>query len=311
MKKWVLIILSIIVLAIICVWPVTQKSNINISATFDNTVLQVIHLENWKNWYPEIKKSYDNDSANYSFKKDTSQKIYTITTSGKKYIIHVLSPTSYQVNEVSGNWTDVFAFSVLAGNDKMQISLLKKDPLLFVFLNKNKAGENALNGLKDYLEDPKLFYGFEIKRSNIRDSILASSNFKIKKKDVFFKIHDGYLNLQQYIKSNGLEVVDHPSISYNSISGDSLQITVAIPVNKTAPPAKDINCLLLPAKGNVIVGDYQGKFSDRQKIYLAISKYITDHTFAPVAESFERYLNDSIPSSDSSIIKIELNYPIY
>jgi effector-binding domain-containing protein len=311
MRKWVAVILLILLVAIICVWPITQKTNITISATFDNTVLQIIHLENWKNWYPEIKKAYNNDSTNYSFKKDSSQKIYTITASSKKFIVHVLSPTSYQVNEVSGNWTDIFAFSVLPGNDKMQISLVKKDPLLFVLLNKNKSGENALNGLKDYLEDPKSFYGFEIKRSTIRDSVIASSNFKIKNTDIFSQIHEGYQNLQQYIKTNGLEVADHPSVSYNSISGDSLQITIGIPVNKPGPPAKNIECLLLPAKGNVLVGNYEGKFSDRKKIYLAMSKYVTDHTFAPVAESFERYLNDSIPSSDSSIIKIELNYPIY
>ena len=310
MRKWFAIILLVIMIAIICVWPITQRDNINVSATFDNTMVSIIHLENWKNWYPEIKKAYENDSANYSFKQD-SQKIYKITSSGKKFIVHVLSPTSYQVNEVNGSWTDIFAFSVLPGNDKMQIGLVKKNPLLFVLLNKNKAGENALNGLKDYLEDPRSFYGFEIKRGTIRDSIIASSNFKIKKTDVFVKIRDGYQNLQEYIKSNGLKVTDHPSISYNPTSDDSLQITIGIPVNKIAPPAKDINCLLLPAKGNVLVGIYEGKFADRNKIYLAMSKYETDHTFAGVAESFERYLNDSIPSSDSSIIKMELNYPIY
>jgi effector-binding domain-containing protein len=42
-----------------------------------------------------------------------------------------------------------------------------------------------------------------------------------------------------------------------------------------------------------------------------MTKYLTDHTLSIPAESFERYLNDSLPTSDSSEIKMELNYPVY
>ena len=117
--------------------------------------------------------------------------------------------------------------------------------------------------------------------------------------------------MEQYIKTNNLIKTGHASISYIPLSDDSFQITVGIPVNKSAAPGKEINCLSLPAKGRVLVGNYEGKFSERQKIYLAMSKYMTDHTLSAPAESFERYLNDSIPTSDSSVIRIELNYPVY
>jgi effector-binding domain-containing protein len=314
MKKGVIIILIIVVLlAIACFIPITQKTDINISATFDNTVLQVIHLENWKNWYPELRNAYANDSVNYSFAKDTAQKIYTLITTDKKYIIHSITPTSYQVSEEKGNWVDVFAFTVFPSDTlgKMKINMVKKTPLLFALFNKSNAGENAINGLKSYLEDPKAFYGFKIEMGKIRDSVLASIIFKTIKKDVLVKIHDAYLNLLGYTKKNGLAITDHTSISYIPISDDSFQITVGVPVNKFAPPLKEINCLLLPAQGNVIVGNYEGKFSERRKIYLAMIRYMADHTLTAPAESFERYLNDSIPLSDSSMIKMELNYPVY
>lgn len=314
MKKSVAVILIILVLFCIAfIFPITQKTTINISATFDNTLLQIIHLENWKNWYPEIKEAYKNNPADYSLKEDTSKKIYTINIPGKKYIIHAISPMSYEVSEVSNNDEDIFAFTVFPGGapGKMQINLIRKTSLIFILFNKNNAGKKVINELKSYLEDPKQFYGFEIKKDKIRDSIIASKSFRIKKEDMFLKIHNAYLDLMQYIKTNNLVKTDHVSISYIPLQDDSIEITVGIPVNKVAAENKEINCLLLPAKGNILVGKYEGKFSNRQKIYFAMSKYMTDHTLSTPAESFERYLNDSIPVSDSSVIKIELNYPIY
>jgi hypothetical protein len=65
MKRNVAVILVIVViLSIISFLPVTQKTTITISATFDNTFPQVIQLENWKNWYPEIKGAYKNNPKN-------------------------------------------------------------------------------------------------------------------------------------------------------------------------------------------------------------------------------------------------------
>ena len=314
MKKRVAAFLIILVILIIFFsFPISKKTSISIVASFDNTMPQITNVYNWKNWYPSMKESFKNSPAGYSIIKDSSQKIYTINTPDKKYIILAITPMAYQVSEVSGNWENIFAFSVFSGDTlgRMKIIIEKKSPLLLAILGKDKTGDVAINGLKMYLEDPKEFYGFNIGMSTIRDSVIASCVSKIRNRDVFLKIQEVYQNLSRYIQTNNLIKSGHISISYNPISDDSLQITVGIPVNKPAPSDKEINCLLLPAKGNVLVGNYEGKFSERKNIYHAMSKYLTDHTLSIPAESFERYLNDSIPSSDSSMIRIELNYPVY
>jgi effector-binding domain-containing protein len=314
MKKGFLFILIIILLlSIVSFLPVSQEKTITVSATFENTILEIIHLENWKNWYPAIEEAYKNDPEGYSLKSDTSGKIYTINSSGKKYTIHAITPMSYQVIENDSNSKNEFAFTVFPGTvpHTMQLFLEKKNSLLFTLFDHNQSGEIALNGLKSYLEDPKSFYGFKIETGKIRDSIIASSVFKIKGNEQFAKIQDGLLNLEKYLKANNLTKTGHTSISYVPLRGDSLQITIGLPVNKIAASAAGIECLSLPGSGKVLVGDYEGKFSDRQKIYRAMSKYMIDHTLSPPAESFERYLNDSVPTSDSSFIKMELNYPVY
>lgn len=313
MKKSVAVVLIIIIFSIISFFPITQNSTIDISATFDNTLLQIVHVENWKNWYPEIKEAYKLNPAGYSFKRDSSKKIDTISIPGKKFIIHTLTPMSYEISEVGNHLENNFAFTVFPGGtkNKMKIYLVNKSLLIFTLFNINKASENALNGFRNYMETPEEFYGFDIKMAEIRDPIIASRVIKIKDKDIFNKIQISLMELMNYLNTNKLIKTGHFSISYIPLQGDSLQITVGIPVDKIATPVDGISCLSLPAKGKVLVGNYEGKFSDRRQIYNAMTKYLTDHDLSIPAESFERYLNDSIPTSDSSKIRMELNYPVY
>jgi effector-binding domain-containing protein len=314
MKKRVAsILIAVIILSIVFALPVTQKTTINITASFDNTVPQIIKISNWKNWYPEIKRSFNNSPDRYILTKDSSDKTFTIEIPDKKYFIRVITPMSYQVREENSHWVDIYAFTFLSTDTpgRLKIDVVKRNPLLFTLFGGNKAGENAINGLKNYLEDPKLFYGFDIQMSKIRDSVIASSVFKIKKAEVFTKIKYGYQNLLRYVRDHSLLKTDHVSISYIRISEDSIQLTIGVPVNQEGPSEKEITCLALPARGNVLTGNYEGLFHDRKTIYLAMSKYLSDHALSVPAESFERYLNDSIPASDSSFVKIELNYPVY
>ncbi|MEO8852606.1 MAG: hypothetical protein ABI359_02450, partial [Ginsengibacter sp.] len=93
MRKKVVVGLLIILVAVVAsFYPVSQNATINIDATFDNTFLQILHIDNWKNWYPEIKKVYKNNPADYHITVDSSKKNYTITIPGKKIIVHIVTP---------------------------------------------------------------------------------------------------------------------------------------------------------------------------------------------------------------------------
>lgn len=313
MKKGaVAVFLILLVIIAASFYPVTQNSTINIDATFDNTFLQVLHIDKWKNWYPEIKQAYKENPASYHISTDSSKKIDTISIPGKKIIVHAVTPMAYDVTE-TGDDSKSFAFTVFPGTNagKMKIFFERKVPLLTTLFQKNTDAENPLEGLKSYLETPLEFYGYNIKMAQIRDPTIASLVMKIGEKDIFTKMKNARQELMEYLKDNQLQKTGVISVSYIPLQKDSIQLTVGIPVDRIAAPEKNIQCLSLPAKGRVLVANYTGLFSQRIKIYQAMTKYLTDHTLSIPAESFERYLNDSLPTSDSSEIKMELNYPVY
>ncbi|HVZ97159.1 MAG TPA: hypothetical protein VG847_09815 [Chitinophagaceae bacterium] len=309
LKRLIVFLLILVLLAAGFFLPVTQRKTIDISATFTNTVSTLTNLNDWKKWYPEIKKYYPSDTSACSITGDDGGKNYTINIPGRKILVRKLNPSSYEVSGPENN----FAFSVFPGKKpgEMNVYLVNKTPLFFTFFRKEMTGETVINSLKSYLEDEKSFYGFEIQPAKIRDSIIASKVFRIKRKDLFTTIQLGNQVLKKYIAEKNLVKTDPTSISYIPLSGDSLRVTVGFPVNQFATPAQGVNCLLLPGKGNILVGIYRGKFSERQSIYNAMSNYEANHSMAAPSEPFERYLNDSLPESDSSQIHIELNYPIY
>ncbi|MGN6195108.1 MAG: hypothetical protein ACTHOB_09225 [Ginsengibacter sp.] len=313
MKKGaVAVFLILLVIIVASFYPVTQNSTINIDATFDNTFLQVLHIDKWKNWYPEIKQAYTENPASYHISTDSSQKIDTISIPGKRIIVHAVTPMAYDVTE-TGDDSKSFAFTVFPGINagKMKIFFERKVPLFTTLFQKNSGAENPLEGLKNYLETPLEFYGYNIKMAQIRDPTIASLVMKIQQKEIFSKMQMARQQLIKYLENNHLQKSGVISVSYIPLQRDSIQLTVGIPVDKIAPADKNIQCLSLPAKGRVLVADYTGLFSGRNKIYQAMTKYLTDHTLSIPAESFERYLNDSLPTSDSSEIKMELNYPVY
>jgi len=83
-----------------------------------------------------------------------------------------------------------------------------------------------------------------------------------------------------------------------------------IPVNKTVPSNPDIQFVKMP-KGRMLVGEYEGIYSKKASLSNAMEKYIRDHMMVGVAVPYEKYLNDSIPANDTSIVKLKMYYPVF
>ena len=62
--------------------------------------------------------------------------------------------------------------------------------------------------------------------------------------------------------------------------------------------------------GKVVVGDYHGKYSERQKVYTAMEKYIQDHALQKQVAPFERYLDNKVPAGDNDMVNMQVNYPV-
>ena len=309
MRYYILTAFVILVL-LTCFIPVSQRTEIIIAANFDNTVEQIIHPDNWKKWYPGIKESWQSDSSGFRLTKDDIAKTFTITTPRKKYVIKTITLLSYEVTENNSDRFYLTVFPLLSPDSTKVITKANTRLLfkLFSFLH-NYSAESTAGGLKSFLENPIALYGFPVEIKKVTDTVYLTTNFVANKNNLFEKLPMMFSDIDGFILKNKLNIINNKDIAYATLNNDSLQVMVGIPVNKIVTGNDHIYCMQMP-KGRMLVGQYEGRFDERQSIYRAMQKYIFDHHLSMIAQSYERYLNNRLPVADSSHIQIELYIPI-
>jgi hypothetical protein len=73
----------------------------------------------------------------------------------------------------------------------------------------------------------------------------------------------------------------------------------------------NIKFLELPSNGRLVEGNYSGKLADKQSIYTAINKLMSDQHLKQVAQPLEQYdIADTIPAPGSTI-NMKVYYPVF
>ncbi|MDN3550457.1 GyrI-like domain-containing protein [Mucilaginibacter aquaedulcis] len=163
--------------------------------------------------------------------------------------------------------------------------------------------------LKAFMENARIYYGFNIIEKDVAENYIAVKKETVPIQNKFPEINRAVKDLNSFIAQNNAKAIHPLSCSYYPHQADSVQVLVGIPVNKQIQPTANITCMRMPG-GKMLVGDFNGKYSDRQKLYNAMEKYIQDHSLSKQIAPFERYLDNRIPASDTDSVNMQINYPV-
>lgn len=304
----------LLILCLVSLIPVSQTTQLTIMASFDNTVSQVMQPGNWKNWYPNIKKSRLADPSSYRLNENKSARTFTITAGGDSFHIDQRTPLSYRVHAVTDGRPAVFAFAVLPmrSPDRTEIVVGTRTRLLYRllrFVRPPSPGVAAIIGLRSYLEDVQAFYGYPIAIRKVTDTVYLTAQALLGRHDLFKRIPGLFSEIDRFIRDKDLRIADDPAVSYGPLQKDSLHVMAGIPVNRMVAADGPVTCMQMP-KGRMLVGRYDGAFAGRAALYAGMQRYMADHHLSAVADPFERYTDRRLPVSDSSTIHIELYFPI-
>jgi effector-binding domain-containing protein len=304
----------IIILFAISIIPVKQSHERIISANFFKTIQQVNNPANWKNWHPVIQKAWENDSGECRIIKDSADFTFIIITPHHSFFVKEATPVTFEIQEKIKSHLFIYGFTVVPTkkSNKINIVIAKEQSLffqIFPFFNKKVPGNLTLEYLKSFVENRSKLYGFQLKIIQAEDTIFATKKGKVAQSKLFTSLPEFFKSLNDYIDDNGLTAISNKCVSY-SITGDSVFIMTGIPVNKTAPEKKGMMCMKIPVGSKVLYAYFEGKFTERIKVYSAMEKYIQDFNLKNAALPYEKYVNDILPVSDREQIKIEVFYPL-
>ncbi|MGF7041066.1 GyrI-like domain-containing protein [Mucilaginibacter lappiensis] len=306
MKKAIIALVILIVIGFI---PFQQHSSVSIRSNYFDVCQQLIHAGNWKRWEPQINNYADHQISTQSFNSG-----FLIRTPSQIFNIKNVGANTFNVVNTL-NHIEHHSFYTVVPEIKNSYATIVIDAKTNVFkwlisrFEPSAEPAYLMLSLKAFMENPRLYYGFTINEKNVAETYLAVKKETILTKNKYPEINKAANDINSFIAQSNIKAVSSLSGSYYPHQSDSLQILIGIPVNKQVNSTSAITFMHMPG-GKVVVGDYYGKYSERQKLYTAMEKYIQDHDLKKQVLPFERYLNNKVPVGDNDMVNMQVNYPV-
>ena len=310
-KKLILILLVLAVL--LCIVPFQQQKTVKINAQYFITYQQLAKPENWKNWQPGLFKACKKNPAQVQIIKH--DKTFTILALEMVFNIDHSAGFAFKVDQKNGGKNSTYTCIVLPDNIHRTtlITVIKSSNLFqraYAYLSKGQTTTD-IDYLKNYLEDARLYYGFDIRKTTVTDSNVVVIKKLVATGDKLIEIAKIELELKEFIKKQGLKEVQPVIADIRKSGPDSVRIMIGLPVDRQTVSAGKVVFMHLPPHGRMLTGLYTGKYGGKQKLYEAMNSYLTDHSLASPEDPYEKYLDNKIPASDTSFVHLQVNFPIY
>jgi effector-binding domain-containing protein len=312
MKKKILLILSgigVIALLYIFFVPAVTKKDILINAPVIRVQHQLSAIKSISRWYLPFAGT---DTA--SIKISGNNKIATDTDS---LVITSLTGLRavYQVTEKGASKDFVFdVFADTAGQSKVTLSY--HSTLWSRLTGSSAVTDNAIKSLqhlKEFFEDTKKMYGFEMEVVQLTDTaflftskIVSNSN----KKETFKSLYEALIQnaAQKDMGYTGTKIF------YTSPYGnDSIHIFTSIGISnpKNAPLEGEFSLKKMPYKGRLLSAYYQGSFKNINAVIKAMEQFKSDNAMTSMAIPFIKPITEGIDFDDAQIIQARAYYPVY
>jgi len=116
-------------------------------------------------------------------------------------------------------------------------------------------------------------------------------------------IGEGFMKLEEYIKSKGMEASDTPFLQISGTDPNSIEITAGMTVTKTVHGNGEIEDYLIPA-GKKIFCYWQGDNSDMSPLHEEMQSFVKNLGYEIEEDFFEYYLNGPEYGEDKLLTKV-------
>lgn len=99
--------------------------------------------------------------------------------------------------------------------------------------------------------------------------------------------------------------------AYFLIDANRVEVIANLPVRHKAPESNGIICLEMPQGGKILTAMYTGPYGNIRKVHKSLQQYIRDKSLRKIALSYEKFFSDPLPANDSTIVKVQVCYPVF
>jgi len=313
MKKWLLIVVALIVLFFIGGYLLlpgeVTGSNLRTFNCNINSVNRYLFDESrWSKWWPgEIVPDRTTGKSVFTYKgfqyHITEQKYNALdvqttgdglTAEGTLFFIPAKEDT------ILTEWK----YSLKTGGNlaaRWHLSAATKK------LNDNVVAIMA--AMKNFLDKPENVYGMRIDQKIVSDTILVTTNFSTPGYPSTAAIYDHINAIKAYMMVHHALQTDAPMLHIKQDSG-LFKTQVAVPVNIEIP-GNETFPLKRMVPGRILVAQVTGGITAANEGMDQLQNYVTDFGYSTPAIPFQSLVTNRIEQPDSSKWVTKLYYPIF
>jgi hypothetical protein len=311
-KKILLVLLALCLFALILIYTlIPSQIKINkamiVNASMASVSRSLMIEAGWNKWFDTKSKSLElrrNGLVFTDFKCiSPNNGAITIHNGSTTQINSLISLTNLTVDSTIINWSCSLETSINPFKRWMYYQQAKKI----------KANLDEISSdFKKYIENFKLVYGFDIRKTKLMDSsmiaIKASVNNYPTLQDIYSKIEI----LEKYASSNNASPTDFPMLNIFKTDSNAYNFMVALPINKPLSATGEILYKQMLPKGNFVATDsIYGGFGKLDNLFASFIKMKEDYQMMSPAIPFQSLITDRRKETDTTKWVTRFYYPIF
>jgi hypothetical protein len=308
MKKWIIGIVAVVVLALILIYTaipnqITLQSSEGVNAGGSAIHRTLLDKKIVKGWWPG---KITDDNLYY-------QDLHYEINRGNITVM----PVSIRKGNIHAN-TSLFLTSVLT--DSTQLHWVGSLPTSYnpvtraaAYFQAKKISKSMgviLKKMKQFYAVRDNIYGIKIKKTLVVDSLLIVTSAECTGYPTNEFIYGLVGKLQDYAARNAAKQTGYPMLNVSTADSTTYQVKVAIPTNKLLPSSKDIVQRTMPGRNVILFTQVKGGNGVATSALEQIANYANDHQLKTPAIPFFSLVTDRRKEADTSKWITDIYYPV-
>jgi len=305
MKKTLTLLILSLVFALAAVYlfipgRIKIESTVSVKGPLPGVSRVLMDENNWKKWWPGT--PFKHDKKTFSI----TGKIFSVVdidiTTDKDTLSTRLELIPIKNDMMTISW---HAEQMTSSNPFTRFSRYRHARAIEENMNE------ILQILKEFLEQTKNIYGFEIKEALVTDSVLISVRRSFEHYPHVQEIDVMIRELRKYIAQNNAHERNLPMLNVLRIDSSNYEVMCAIPVDKALPVTNEFSPKFLLKGGNILEAQVQGGPHTIENGLIQLENYRSDFRYTSPAIPFELLVTDRMKEKDTTKWITKLYYPVF
>ncbi|HET6766461.1 MAG TPA: GyrI-like domain-containing protein [Chitinophagaceae bacterium] len=277
------------------------SAGISVHAALPGVSRSLFDSNNWKKFWP-AKTPFKMDDQEYLIKGKFFNAFNIDIVSEKDTLSSIINLLLIRTESITVDWSSE---QITSSNPFKRFVQYRQA------IATEENMKQILNSLKEFMEQTRNIYGFDIRQTIVTDSALISTRRVLEHEPTLKDIDEMIQSLKKYIAENKAIGQNLPMLNVLQLDSSRYEVMTAIPVDRQLPLTNDFAPKFLLKGGKILEGEITGGPKRIEMALKELENYRLDYKFPSPAKPYQLLLTDRLKEPDTTKWVTRLYYPVF